>query len=888
MANTILANTTIGYTLYNPERITKSISIREEYSTIKLSNYVYFKNLVKKSINDIYCLTSDNSKHSLFDIYCDLVNYIHYLIITIIDDTNKTVEFKPIFTDLSSFEQKNRIKFLHHSVFKSKSNLFLNNYQPTLIIENATPDDVEYIIKHLNPISDLNDQLTILIEDINFSQSSVQKLNLDNHLKDIIKYLKLFKSPRPFIHDKFYDHWKYRIFNLEHFYSLKFKNKKVVSKIVKRYKNLVEHEKTLIKEYNINCDNAINFTNSSVEIPSNYRCIYGKLSNSLNVVKSETIRDLFSKYNPEFDKYFVNIYCLLALSKVLTHHIMYSEVIQVIFREILFRKKEYKNIIYTCLWYSLYYLTKEEASGNITRCKLLLQDVEKFRLDKVDIQRYDNNPFGVLGVNVIKHDYINYSVDNCLFNNRKHLGIYNTSKFIRRLSVFTHNLLKGLRWKGKLKKQLTPRDYLTSKKTKDKTSFTHNSVNSRKSVIINYHLYVTGSCLPACLIKNPLEELEESEAKYFNSYYETSDIDIMVWCYEKDSSIKKPDNKCFDSVVKLLVKKIIKNYLKYWSCYILKAIKNNTFKQINILNCPFYSHISNKTISKINGYMFSGIFNQEEYQIIDNIINQFHEIFFKRNVNVFPKLTIELYQIYFQIYKKYLLINESKKILKYFEYFEYYLGQDSSYFNITKIKMKNSHKYKININGLRTFEIFRIYNKDPYQIIKKFHLPCTRAFFDGKNVNLLPSFLSASMTRMNIDYRYFASYHTPTDIILKYYLRGIGTFMTVYENKLFKMSTQLNLGDKDYDFRKLWRHSPSKYIKPYIIPDKMVDSYCYIPSSIKRFTTRLEHYKYNNMTIMNNIIKNKKKFTSSIFFDESGKLWNFDRFNLSYYFDPIQ
>lgn len=200
--------------------------------------------------------------------------------------------------------------------------------------------------------------------------------------------------------------------------------------------------------------------------------------------------------------------------------------------------------------------------------------------------------------------------------------------------------------------------------------------------------------------------------------------------------------------------------------------------------------------------------------------------------------------------------------------------------------MKNSHKYKININGLRIFEIFRIYNKDPFQIIKKFHLPCTRAFFDGRDVKMLPSFLSVSMTRMNIDYRYFASHHTPTDIILKYYLRGIGTFMTIHETKLFKMSAQLILGDRNYNFKKLWKHS--QYIKQYIIPDKMTDSYCYIHSLIKNFSTRLEHYKYKNMIMTNNIIKNKKKFTSSIFFDRNGKLWNFDRFNLIYYFDSIQ
>jgi hypothetical protein len=62
-------------------------------------------------------------------------------------------------------------------------------------------------------------------------------------------------------------------------------------------------------------------------------------------------------------------------------------------------------------------------------------------------------------------------------------------------------------------------------------------------------------------------------------------------------------------------------------------------------------------------------------------------------------------------------------------------------------------------------------------LVSQFHLPCVRAYYDGYNVYMTPSCISAHMTYMNLDYKYFAGSKDPIEIINKNRMRGFGTWL---------------------------------------------------------------------------------------------------------------
>jgi hypothetical protein len=53
-----------------------------------------------------------------------------------------------------------------------------------------------------------------------------------------------------------------------------------------------------------------------------------------------------------------------------------------------------------------------------------------------------------------------------------------------------------------------------------------------------------------------------------------------------------------------------------------------------------------------------------------------------------------------------------------------------------------------------------------------------RAYYNGSNVFMTPSFITSQMTFMNIDYKYFVGSRDPIEIINKYRLRGYGTWLS--------------------------------------------------------------------------------------------------------------
>ena len=96
--------------------------------------------------------------------------------------------------------------------------------------------------------------------------------------------------------------------------------------------------------------------------------------------------------------------------------------------------------------------------------------------------------------------------------------------------------------------------------------------------------------------------------------------------------------------------------------------------------------------------------------------------------------------------------------------------------------INEGYKFKISSSYMKhPFELFKTKYRSIWSMISRFHLPCVRAYYDGNNVYMLPSFITAMMTNMNTDYKYFAGAKDPIEIINKYRTRGFGVFLNDME-----------------------------------------------------------------------------------------------------------
>jgi hypothetical protein len=95
-------------------------------------------------------------------------------------------------------------------------------------------------------------------------------------------------------------------------------------------------------------------------------------------------------------------------------------------------------------------------------------------------------------------------------------------------------------------------------------------------------------------------------------------------------------------------------------------------------------------------------------------------------------------------------------------------------------------KFKISSPFMpHSIEAFKIKFNDYFGTVASFHLPIVRAFYDGTTIKMTPSCISACMTMINIDYKYFAGSKDPIEIINKYRCRGFGTILNDKEKVRF-------------------------------------------------------------------------------------------------------
>jgi hypothetical protein len=255
------------------------------------------------------------------------------------------------------------------------------------------------------------------------------------------------------------------------------------------------------------------------------------------------------------------------------------------------------------------------------------------------------------------------------------------------------------------------------------------------------NIAITGSVIPATCRIDPMEiDGIYSPKIFFNTYYNDSDIDVMIDIPEQTLFIDKINY--FVSIINNNIREKFPNEsvdVENHKTCMLYINKNNHINENITLDFAYelYCKLKEKEIK----------YTEEKYKIINKIcsIDQFRYIIYKEN--------------------------ETK--------------EDNYNENI---------KYHVSSPFLRRkFEIFRIkYNF--LSTVSRFHLPCVRGYYNGKDVYLLPSAISSLLTNICMDYKYFAGIRSPFEIILKYNFRGYSILLN--KKEIIKIAEYIKNSDK--------------------------------------------------------------------------------------------
>jgi len=276
---------------------------------------------------------------------------------------------------------------------------------------------------------------------------------------------------------------------------------------------------------------------------------------------------------------------------------------------------------------------------------------------------------------------------------------------------------------------------------------------------------ICGSVICACIQKyHPLMNLFNNYTgdlklkRYYNEYYAKSDIDVMFLTNNYYEFLEKAD-RFYEQLKKNLLKKISQHTLQ-----LFKIITKNIY--IFLSDIDIEDILKSKELDYSVSNIKSDIYN-----------NNMHTIF------------IDYYKDYIDQYIEYKDIKYDKVNIN-FRFSNNYLS-----------KININFKYNITSPQLDfPFELFPVKYDDFFASVSRFHLPCVRGFYNGNNVYLTPSCISAHLTFMNLDYKYFSGNGNPIEILNKYRMRGFGTWLNSSELKLVqKYSHRSNVWKRLYN-----------------------------------------------------------------------------------------
>jgi hypothetical protein len=331
------------------------------------------------------------------------------------------------------------------------------------------------------------------------------------------------------------------------------------------------------------------------------------------------------------------------------------------------------------------------------------------------------------------------------------------------------------------------------------------------------NMTITGGCMPAILPKanplmalfnnvtDPLIPINETDLnRFYQEYYAKSDIDIacnhsnifdfientknLKNTIEKNLKTIDPDaNVCLTPTktlaiyvnADLLKEKCESGEVPFSFDYIIHN-KNNPDVKIYFYELYLNQKCeSNKRNKEALGHLINdpAYFEIVKYVDIDGIVIIINNTSFESEIIEYktPESNNGVEIVCY--------IRSTPKKIKMVEHFDENEDVKQSDQDIF-IKFSETMKFQITSKYMKhSFEIFRINSSEFFSSIARFHLPCVRAYYNGKTCFMLPSAITAYQTLTNIDFKYFVGKKDPVDIINKYRNRGFGTMMNSIEVK---------------------------------------------------------------------------------------------------------
>lgn len=519
-----------------------------------------------------------------------------------------------------------------------------------------------------------------------------------------------------------------------------------------------------------------------------------KIDNFPLQITKEQVNDLFESVND--DKLLFHVFNSFLLSKTYCHFVLNNHHVLNKMQKFFTNKfLTVYNYIFSYAWVCMY----------IEECIVKTRTIKTNRY-VFEINTANKLPFfPYCHENIHLNPYCALTVDEKVINSKenyhglpmitdyKEYGIDNLEGFITKFNLFTT---------GKIDKNIF--DGLE----------TIDGANTR-SVWKNFA--ISGSVIPACTQKrSPLVDQVTTPdmayidkiMRYFNEYYNESDIDLM--CNSK-SVFDYMDN------IEKLVKVIKTNLNSLNNKDVSDTVTIDPIKTLCIVVHSKYIEEQMKEVGDLS-YIVNNINTPA-------IKERFYEEYFgfKRDKNKHHRLTKKGNQLYEHFYKI-VPIDDMNVMVTTFEinkdkqyevdsdtyvYLNDLLPEDKKVTddkNLLVLKISEGIKFKIRSSlMLHTIEAFRTRYEDFFSCVAKFHLPCVRGYYNNNNVYLLPSCVTALMTFTNIDYKYFAGIRDPIEIINKYRMRGFGTiintqekpFVTEYNSTIDKWKGVYNIDTKN-------------------------------------------------------------------------------------------
>lgn len=324
-----------------------------------------------------------------------------------------------------------------------------------------------------------------------------------------------------------------------------------------------------------------------------------------------------------------------------------------------------------------------------------------------------------------------------------------------------------------------------------------------------HHFAVTGSCISACLQKKSplLNEImkkhnnDENIAfqKFVQMYYDDSDVDLMTNHESIIGFLEAVNGVCNLLKKNLNTYQVIHTTIRKFSVSITEHFFTDF---LDDFNKTYNVDITREEFENMTEDIMFKLYIYNKYVIDKNkqlhlstknnkldLKNKFIQEFLIPNS--YDSMTIyKVDSINYDNHNQ----SDSEIIYRRNDLLEDGKQKYSSDKNKIVIKFSESYRFKLKCKNTN-IEVFRTRDKDFFSTVARFHFPCVRAYYTGDNVYMLPSCITAMMTGLNIDYKYFSGIRDPNEIINKYLKRGYGLILNKYE---ILALTEYNKNNNEY------------------------------------------------------------------------------------------